>query len=1138
MNPPSISMTITQIDDELIYDTYHILMNYLKMNSFSSNCFSETDIKVSQSIINSTLSSQSIQNYNQFSTKYFTLFTSEEKAIDLMFPLISNYPNSELGLFLSVLLNKHVIDIAQSLNDSKEKFEKYKNYLLNIYHSILQKDKKQKLLESICSSITALILIGINGNWTNGIELLIRAAKENNDGNFGNILMASLIISNINYIFEKLKEKLSIPYSEYIFSHIKLCSNIIEDFTTFLITVAFNGPKEDFVNTPLFGAFIGILQSFKYFDINIIRIHGFIDFLINCISFLNVNKDLIVQICDIFEYTFSDKNNIGLILDYKLVFKMDFFSQFLMNINNHKDFQEIQKCVELINNVKNYYSKKDINEIKSNAKDVQILFASSNIFGSLIENFTYLFFHPDLDTTIQDIYFYFINLPIYSISQILLNSLNHITIFVHYGYNFNNYSTNENIQNTKKQNFKMFLYKISNSVFQNMKISSLQEYNDLDFSSFSFKNNYINLDKNISEVLKGSISNDEKVNYIINATEFYENLYDIINDLYGIKDYCDKLCQYLISSINNNDVLTIDCILMIFNKIAYQLKNNMPEIIFNLIDFLLNGNDNKNNSLLSDKRFVLQFMKLVLTMKIYISHNKKIVNLIIQNLLNQKYDDEKLNLIIINIISQLINISYQLSQKENKTTNVSEEDKSALMNIFNTLSQYLIDNIAHLNYAYLLKVIESLFKSCFFNIFLSIFSNEVVFNIAEKLLKDAYKIFNKAFTQNNNKKELYMKYIHIIFSVIKNIGNESNALILELFNKNDSSSNPVVNNGNPSYFSNIENNVIIIINECSEKSLCPDNSIINSVILLYVLIIDSLKENIVNYYNNITKVISLIHEFNPKNMKELELTISLYKNIFSYCKNNTKYNEISEMFFDTLNIMNAKFNVDAKDEDKILLSKKICEFVLLFISHFPQKFAKIYENDNNNKNNNIFVYGFNNLIYNFENNDNEEYNMIFTTLIKTLCENIFISSGLIRGYIDRLTKAIITHLQLFKSTNSRCFQNYFIILKCFSLNFNELFMSSIKRIFNNDIPIIYVIDLYFNSINYNNYNNLDIKIKDNNKSFIKEMGELLYAIDKNKADFVSKYDKLAHGMQKKVINGFQFDNTCERTNYTISLIHK
>ena len=152
MNPPSISMTITQIDDELIYDTYHILMNYLKMNSFSSNCFSETDIKVSQSIINSTLSSQSIQNYNQFSTKYFTLFTSEEKAIDLMFPLISNYPNSELGLFLSVLLNKHVIDIAQSLNDSKEKFEKYKNYLLNIYHSILQKDKKQKLLESICSS--------------------------------------------------------------------------------------------------------------------------------------------------------------------------------------------------------------------------------------------------------------------------------------------------------------------------------------------------------------------------------------------------------------------------------------------------------------------------------------------------------------------------------------------------------------------------------------------------------------------------------------------------------------------------------------------------------------------------------------------------------------------------------------------------------------------------------------------------------------------------------------------------------------------------------------------------------------------------------------------------------------------------
>ena len=59
----------------------------------------------------------------------------------------------------------------------------------------------------------------------------------------------------------------------------------------------------------------------------------------------------------------------------------------------------------------------------------------------------------------------------------------------------------------------------------------------------------------IIELLKQSISDDEKVTYIINVTEFYEILYEIINDLYGIKDFCDKLCQYLMSAVNNNELI-------------------------------------------------------------------------------------------------------------------------------------------------------------------------------------------------------------------------------------------------------------------------------------------------------------------------------------------------------------------------------------------------------------------------------------------------------------------------------------------------------------------------------------------------------------------------------------------------------
>ena len=129
----SQTMEITRIDDELIYDREHILMNYLKMQSFSKNCFQDTNITISPSILNTSLPPESVQKYNQFSTKYFTLFLKYDDAIEILSPLIINYPNSEFGLFLSTILNKHMIDISVNLDNSKEKFEKYKNYLINIH---------------------------------------------------------------------------------------------------------------------------------------------------------------------------------------------------------------------------------------------------------------------------------------------------------------------------------------------------------------------------------------------------------------------------------------------------------------------------------------------------------------------------------------------------------------------------------------------------------------------------------------------------------------------------------------------------------------------------------------------------------------------------------------------------------------------------------------------------------------------------------------------------------------------------------------------------------------------------------------------------------------------------------------------
>ena len=311
---------------------------------------------------------------------------------------------------------------------------------------------------------------------------------------------------------------------------------------------------------------------------------------------------------------------------------MQYFIDFLNNISNHNDFSEIKKCIELVMNVKNYYSNKDSNEIKANAKDIQILFTSCNIFSSLMENFGYLIFIPELDTIIQDIFVYFINLPIYNISRLLLNSLSQIKYYIHYGYKFFNYRNENDIQNSKLK-FKNFLYKIHDCVFQKMKLTSMDEYNNLDLNSLSF-NNSTRLDKSLFEILKESINDDEQINYIINATDFYEDFYEIFNKLYGIKDFCDKLCQYLISSINNNELIVIDCIFCVFNKFAFKLNNDLPEIIFNMIDFLLNENNNNQINLLNDTRFTLQFIQLLLPIFSSPKHNKSIYAIKSQNFTN------------------------------------------------------------------------------------------------------------------------------------------------------------------------------------------------------------------------------------------------------------------------------------------------------------------------------------------------------------------------------------------------------------------------------------------------------------------------------------------------------------------------
>ena len=594
------------------------------------------------------------------------------------------------------------------------------------------------------------------------------------------------------------------------------------------------------------------------------------------------------------------------------------------------------------------------------------------------------------------------------------------------------------------------------------------------------------------------------------------------------------------SCINNNDLISIDCILIVFNKIVVKIKNDLPDFIFNLIDFILNGNNNQKINLLNDTRFALEFIRLIDSVRIDISKNKKYTNLIIQNLLKQKYAEEQMNIIIINIIYKLITTSYQTCKNNNKTNSNDEEDKNNLLNIFNILSQYLIDNISKISYNYLIKLIDSIFASCFYNVYLGYLPNDVIYNISGKLFQDANQIFNMSSTQNNNSKnELYMKYIHMAFSIIKNLGNENGDLLIGLYNKIDPNPNNINisnNINNISYFENIKNNIIIIINDCNENSKNYDCKVINSIILLCSAMIKKIKEKTSTYYYIFSNIISTIRKLNPSNINEIDLTIILYKNILSYCKNSPIYTEISETCFDTLNILNSKFTYAKKDDDRVTLSIKICEFILLYFPNFSQKFVQICDKHHNY--NSQFVYSFNELINTFENNNNEDYNYAFSCLIKTLCENKIIFIGFIKDFVIRLTTAFINHLQSFKTEYYKSIPLYFIIFKYFWSEAKDEFLNSLKRILNNNNEIIYTIGMYLDNINYANYNNLEIKIQNYNKSFIKELGELLYAVDSKKKDFVSKYLKIIDELKRNERKGYKFDGNCEKTTSHISIIHK
>ena len=1084
-----MNSTLESIDNELIFDTKHIIMNYLKMNNFNPDCLKGTNIQISNNIYSNKNNSEFISSSNKFASKYFLELSTKDNIIDLFAPLISNYPNSELGLFLAVLLQKHLIDISHILNSSDDLFKKYQKDILSIYNNVLPQKKKQKLLENICASITVLIIIGSQGQWANGIDQLISAAKIM-EGKTENNLIAELILSNIDHIFTQLEKKLDKKSSDFILSLIDSYSYVVKDYICFLIQNSFSGDKQNFVNGDLFKAFIGVIRCFKYFKINIIQIHGFLDFLINCISYIDDNQTFITEICDLFDDIFKSPDKV-LKYDYDNNFKLAEFNKFLIDIQKNEDFQEIVKCIKLIHNVKNYYSTKEINEIKNNPKDMQILFASCNIFNNICENYGYIFILPEIDDIVQDIHFYFINLPIFKISQILLSSLNDFVYLSQNNYKFENYD--DNIRENKKNKLNEFLYTVQNSVLQNMKLEKEELNINTNNKSDRVMENWLHLDPYMSELLKSNINDDEKSNFIENSKAFYEDIYNIISNLFDINDYCDKLCKYLLSSTEAGDYITIDCLMNIFNQLYMEIITEKPDIIINMIDFIIK----KKDILFKSNRFVLQFFKLIYNVSIQISKNVTLLNSILETLINNNIIKElkcevlnDINIILINRLCLYSYQNYKLSEDDNPLS-VNNKD---LNNIFNLLSKFLLDNLQTLNHFYLSKLVDAFYSSLFYNIKLNVINQDSIYSATEKLLTEVNQLYNQSNITINN----LLKYIYLLWVIIKNIGSENKDALFNLLNKAD----PFYKESQ-SYLTMIQNNIINIINSNNNGNF--NENIMNAIIILNATLISILKEKVSQHFDYFNKIISLIVSLNQKYIRIYSFTYNLYSQIFCFNNGSEVFNNISKIGFDILNSMNSIYSNLKDDNEKELLASNQTAFMLLYF----QKSTDFINNLNLKME--IFIQSLNNIINLFDKSNQRNFAINFTSLIKLIVDlslkNNMIGNVLNENFVEKITKIIINNIQYFEKFNFICIQNCFnIFSNLVGTPMEEKFCAGLNDIYN-DKELISIILKFINYLKNNKdmrKNEMDKKIRE----FFNDLSELCYAMNQKRNEFIKKYDDI------------------------------
>ena len=272
------------------------------------------------------------------------------------------------------------------------------------------------------------------------------------------------------------------------------------------------------------------------------------------------------------------------------------------------------------------------------------------------------------------------------------------------------------------------------------------------------------------------------------------------------------------------------------------------------------------------------------------------------------------------------------------------------------------------------------------------------------------------------------------------------------------------------------------------------------IIRLYTDFIRVLKKKNEEYFPFFNTVISTVLQTNPNNIRVFGLTYNLYIQIFKFCIGSNNYNDISKLGYEILNSMNNILKNIPIFNDKVYLVNLECEFILLFMNNSPDF--------TNNVKSEVFNTSLNEIINIYGKTSQNNLSKNFIDFIKKISnsnatKNIFLDY--LQNHIENIVYTLIDHIKFVADNSTNIAQNSFEIFKNFMTFYEKQFIDALKKIFKED-ELVQVICKILMQVQYEKFNSLQYNIRKKLEEFMQELSELRYAIDKNKKEFIEKYN--------------------------------